>query len=177
MKRMRIFVLLFSGLFLTIGCQDSAPPTEPAAQTEETVSMAKYFAGNNWERDHDRLVEKFVTAVNTKDLDSFMECWWNDPQAVLVLEIGWVIRGWDNIKAGMQQAMSANETFHLEVNYVNRFRVGKNIYAVGVATWSRDDGTFQEVWTDVATLVDGKLVYVMDHAHDLRPFPPQPNFP
>jgi hypothetical protein len=54
-----------------------------------------------WLPDLEELGEKFTSAIANKDLDGFMSCWWNSPDVLLVLENGFVVRGWDNIRAGM----------------------------------------------------------------------------
>ncbi len=112
-----------------------------------------------------------------------MNCFWNSPDLILVLENGWVVRGWDNVRAGVQDMFEAHESLSLEVNEISRFRFGNNVYAVGIATWTRTlkpayggggTTTFVEVWTDVRQKVHGKWVVIMNHPHDLTPFPPQP---
>jgi hypothetical protein len=101
---------------------------------------------------------------------------------ILVLQDGVVVRGWDNIRirAGIQGMMDAHEYLNLEVNEVSRFRLGADVFAVGTATWTMtleeefggETTTFVERWTDVTRKVNGKWVYIVDHAHDLTPFSP-----
>jgi len=170
---MKNFILMFmviGTVLIFFGCENEVQPTESAIEVDETESLEKCFRGNRWEKHHDKLLDKFLTAMNTKDIDTFMECWLKSPDAVLVIEIGWIVQGWDNIRAGVQNMMETTTNLHLEV-------IDRCIYSVGLATWTRDNLIFQEVWTDVATISDGKLVFVMDHAHDLTPFPAQPDFP
>jgi hypothetical protein len=112
-----------------------------------------------------------------------MSCLWNSPDFILVLENGWVVRGWDNARAGLAQMFEAHESLSLIIDEISRFRVGRNVYAVGKATWTRTlkpaygGGTtsFQEVWTDVRQWQwrSGKWVVMVNHPHDLTPFPPQ----
>jgi len=174
--------------FLFIGCQNDMMPTEmqsesiESATDEASESFDKHGHGHGWQRANDRLEEKFLSAIINKDLDKLMSCFWKSPDLVLVLENGWVVRGWDNVRGGVEQMFAANETLDLVVNWQDRFRVGETVYAVGNATWTRTayDGTvtqFDEVWTDARQKVRGKWVIVMNHPHDLTPFPPQPPLP
>lgn len=132
----------------------------------------------DWERAQEELVQRFLTAFADKDVDGVMECFWNSPDVILVLENGLVVRGWENIRAGLQAMIDAHEELNLEVNEVSRFRFGEAVHSIGTATWTRTlkdefgggTTTFVERWTDVSRKVNGKWVYIVDHAHDLTPF-------
>jgi ketosteroid isomerase-like protein len=133
---------------------------------------------DDWEQAQVELGQRFMTAVANKDVDGVMECFWHSPEVVLVLENGTVVRGWQDIRAGVQGMIDAHAQLSLVVNEVSRFRLGDEVHSVGTATWTRTlkeelgggTTTFVERWTDVSRKVDGRWVYVVDHAHDLRPF-------
>ena len=136
---------------------------------------------DNWEQEQVDLAQRLCNAFVNKTVDGVMACFWNSPDAVLVLEDGSVIRGWRNIRDGVQGMIDGHENLGLTVNEVSRFRLGDEVISVGTATWTRTlkeelgggTKTFVERWTDVSRKVDGKWVYVMDHAHDLTPFSAQ----
>jgi ketosteroid isomerase-like protein len=180
MKYLVFFIQIILMGCLMVGCEhDDALPTETRSEIEvRSASAPDRDLEPGWEMAHDQLTEKFLTAIRNKDLDSFMECWWNSPDAILVLENGMVVRGSDNIRAGMGMMMEVHESLDLVIDDISRFRIGGDIFCVGTATWTQTlkpeygGGTvsFQERWTDVSRHVDGELVYTMDHAHDLTPF-------
>jgi hypothetical protein len=108
-------------VFAFVGCGDKDPVsseseegmTAPAG--EFTISATKVggyreTAGADWESAQEELGERFLSAFSNKDLDGFMECFWNSPDAILVLQDGVVVRGWDNIRAGLQGMMDAHES-------------------------------------------------------------------
>ena len=183
MKISVFLILLFSFAFLFVSCENDVQPTESVADQpnenaawQETESLEKSLTG--WEIGVEDMGIRFTEAIANKDLDAFMECWWNSPDVTLVLENGTVVRGWDNIRAGVEMLMDAHIELNLEVDEISRFRLGETVYAVGTATWTRtlkpeyggETTVFTEHWTDAARQIKGQWVYVIDHAHDLTPF-------
>lgn len=185
MKIHLIVILTVFLAFLFMGCEKETPLTQSVPdqelQMEDTESAGLWWG---WEEANIELEKKFTSTIANKDLDGFMSCLWNSPDFILVLENGWVVRGWDNARAGLAQMFEAHESLSLVIDEISRFRVGRNVYAVGKATWTRTlkpaygGGTtsFQEVWTDVRQWQwrSGKWVVMVNHPHDLTPFPPQP---
>jgi ketosteroid isomerase-like protein len=62
----------------------------------------------------------------------------------------------------------------LAIDEVSHIRQGESVFAVGTATYEMKtkEGISQRIterWTDVRRKVDGRWVYVMDHAHALAP--------
>jgi ketosteroid isomerase-like protein len=179
MKISVFLILLFSFAFLFVSCENDVQPTESVADQpnenatwQETESLEKPLTG--WEEANEELGERFLAAFAAKDLDGVMDCFWNSPDLILCLEDGFVVRGWDNVRFGVQMLMDGHDALLLEVNEVSRFRLGANVYSVGTATWTRTANgvttSFVERWTDVARKVNGNWVYITDHAHDLTPF-------
>ncbi len=114
------------------------------------------------------LVNQFTDAMSRKDLDGAMQCFWNDPQLVVVL-YGNTVRGYDAVKGGIAQMFAQNETVKLTVNEISYVGMGDMVMAVGTATYdlkpvNGDSTQLVERWTDLEKKVDGRWVYVMDHA-------------
>jgi uncharacterized protein (TIGR02246 family) len=114
------------------------------------------------------LNQKFAEAMNRKDLDGAMSCFWNSPDLILVLW-GTTVRGYEGVRAGIKQMFDQNESVKLEVNELTFVPVGDMIMAVGTATYylQPKSGPSQKIverWTDLERKIDGRWVYVMDHA-------------
>ncbi len=115
------------------------------------------------------LVNTFTAAMSSKDLDGAMSCFWKSPELVVVL-FGNVERGYDAVRAGIAQMLAQNETVKLTVNEISYVRMGEMIMAVGTATYDLTTGIASEPmqiverWTDLERKIDGRWVYVLDHA-------------
>ena len=177
MKLMTILIFSLMISLVMIGCEDGMQPTEvQESGSFEGASLMKEDWG--WQRAHEELAERFLSAISEKDLDKFMSCWWNSPDVTLVLENGTVVQGWENIRNGMEFLMGACEELNVEVHEITKFRVDNTIYSFGTATWTRvfkpefggQTEVFTERWTDTARKINGQWVYIIDHAHDLTPF-------
>jgi ketosteroid isomerase-like protein len=116
-----------------------------------------------------KLVNRFTEAMSHKDLDGAMACFWNSPDLIVVL-FGNVQRGYDTVRAGIAQMFAQNETVKLVVNEISYVPIGDMIMAVGTATYDLKPiggGPNQQIverWTDLEKKIDGRLVYVLDHA-------------
>ncbi len=104
-----------------------------------------------------------------------MECICNSPDFIFVNEKGEISRGWNKMKVVISRLIKATEWRKLTINEISSFRSGDEVYSLGLATWNfnLNDGSeikFNEVWTDVVKIINVKLVYIVDHAHDLTPF-------
>lgn len=118
------------------------------------------------------LDQAFCSAMSRKDLAGVMRCLWEDPNLVVVLWDATVYRGWDSIRAAVQQLFDAFPAVSLEINEVSHVPVGDGVVAVGTATYElqgRDGSAVRivERWTDLRRQVNGRWVYVLDHAHEL----------
>lgn len=172
MKTKLILILMIAMALVFVSCQNESQPLQSMGdmQNLEGQSLSK-----TWEQAAEDLNEKFTKAMADLDIDAFMECIWNSPDAILVLERGDIVRGWDNIYGGVAGMMATYGKLDLEINRISRFRYGDFVFSVGQATWKRwlpssdfngpPDESFQEVWTDVTRKVKGKWVVVVNHPH------------
>jgi ketosteroid isomerase-like protein len=110
--------------------------------------------------------------MSRKDLDGVMRCLWKDPNLVVVLWDATVYRGWDAIRAAAQQLFDTFPIVRLSIDEVSHVPVGDGVVAVGTATYDLQtkDGSVVRIverWTDLRRQIDGRWVYVLDHAHEL----------
>jgi ketosteroid isomerase-like protein len=118
------------------------------------------------------LDEAFCGAMSRKDLESVMRCLWEDPNLVVVLWDATVYRGPEAIRAAAQQLFDTFAAVHLKIDEVSHVPVGDGVVAVGTATYDLQakDGSavrIVERWTDLRRQINGRWVYVLDHAHEL----------
>lgn len=118
------------------------------------------------------LDQAFCSAMSRKDLDGVMRCLWNDPNLVVVLWDATVYRGSEAIRAAAQQLFDTFPVVRLGIDEVSHVPVGDGVVAVGTATYNLQakDGSavrIVERWTDLRRKIDGRWVYVLDHAHEL----------
>ena len=97
-----------------------------------------------------------------------MSCFWNSPDLLVVL-FGNVQRGYDVVRGGIVQMFEQNETVKLTINEISYVPVGNMVMAVGTATYDlkpKNGPAMQlvERWTDLERKIDGRWVYVLDHA-------------
>jgi uncharacterized protein (TIGR02246 family) len=114
------------------------------------------------------LGRRFTEAMSRKDLDGAMSCFWNSPELIVVL-FGNVQRGYDSVRSGIAAMFEQNETVKLTVNEISYVPIGNLIMAVGTATYDlkpKGGPAMQlvERWTDLEAKIDGRWVYVLDHA-------------
>ena len=116
----------------------------------------------------EELLQRFTEAMSRKDLEGAMSCFWNSPELIVVL-FGNVQRGYDSVRSGIAAMFEQNETVKLTVNEISYVRVGSMVMAVGTATYDlKPKGgpatQLVERWTDLEQKIDGRWVYVLDHA-------------
>jgi len=172
MKIKLIFILLFCVTCLFIGCENEAAPTESIAGTEDAGDLEKGFGYGNWLEGNYALEEKFGTGIMNKDVDLFASCFWNDPNFCFVTATGEVVRGYEANREGIVQLFETFETIEVEVHWIDRWLVGRKVYAVGEASFRMVmyDGTvveYKEVWTDGRMKVKDEWVIFLNHAHML----------
>ena len=114
------------------------------------------------------LVDRFTDAMSRKDLDGAMACFWNSPELIVVL-FGNTQRGYETVRGGIAAMFEQNETVRLTVNEISYVPVGNMVMAVGTATYDlkpKGGPAMQlvERWTDLEQKIDGRWVYVLDHA-------------
>jgi ketosteroid isomerase-like protein len=110
--------------------------------------------------------------MSRKDLEGVMQCLWHDPNLVVVLWDATVYRGWDSVRNAVQQLFDTFPKVSLRIDEVSHVPVGDGIVAVGTATYNLQsaDGSavrIVERWTDLRRKIDGRWMYVLDHAHAL----------
>jgi ketosteroid isomerase-like protein len=106
------------------------------------------------------------------DIEQVMSCFCNSPDVILVAYDGTVFRGFDSIRRAFGQMFAQCGSLSLVIDEVSHISHGENVFAVGTATYEMKttEGISQKIterWTDVRCKVDGRWVYVMDHAHAL----------
>ncbi|MHC4107866.1 MAG: YybH family protein [Planctomycetota bacterium] len=114
------------------------------------------------------LDRRFVDAMSSKDLDAAMACFWNSPDLVVVL-FGNVFRGADAVRSSIAQMFAQNESVKLVINESTSLPAGDAVITVGTATYdlrpaSGPPQQIVERWTDVKRKIDGRWLYVLDHA-------------
>jgi hypothetical protein len=172
MKIKLIFILLVSFTCLFIGCENEAAPTESIAAIEDDGDLEKGRFHKNWLEGNLALEEKFGVGIMNKDVDLFANCFWNDPNFCFVTATGEVVRGYEANREGIVQLFETFETIEVEVHWIDRWLVGRKVYAVGEASFRMVmyDGTvveYKEVWTDGRMKVKGEWVIFLNHAHML----------
>jgi uncharacterized protein (TIGR02246 family) len=120
------------------------------------------------------LDQRFTEGMSRKDIEQVMSCFWNSPDVILVTFDGTVFRGFDNVRKAVEQLFTQSESLSLAIDEVSHIRQGDSVFAVGTATYEMrtKEGISQKIterWTDVRRKVDGRWVYVLDHAHALVP--------
>ena len=118
------------------------------------------------------LDQRFCQAMSEKDLNGVMSCLWNDPNLIVVLFDGTVYRGWDNVREAVGDLFSGFSSVRLEIDEVSHLPLADGAVAVCTATFHLQgaEGSTQRIverWTDVRRKVEGRWVYVLDHAHAL----------
>jgi len=120
------------------------------------------------------LDQRFTGGMSRKDIEQVMSCFWNSPDLIFVIYDGTVFHGFDNVRRAFEQMFAQCEGLSLVIDEVSHIPQGDSVFAVGTATYemTTNEGTSQKIterWTDVRHKVDGRWVYVMDHAHALLP--------
>jgi uncharacterized protein (TIGR02246 family) len=131
-------------------------PVSPRSLTEAEMAEAK---------DLDR---RFCDAMARKDLEAAMACFWDSPDLLVVL-LGQVQRGPAEVREGIRKMFEQNESIKLEVRDITYVRSGDGVIGVGTATFHLQPAggrrqLLVERWSDLRRKVDGRWVYVLDHA-------------
>jgi ketosteroid isomerase-like protein len=125
---------------------------------------------DNWEAANHDLDGRFVAAMSTKDIERAMSCFLDSPDLLAVLW-GKELRGPDQLREAISNLFAAYDEIALSIDRVQEFRSGDSVFAVGQATYTLikagKASRLTEIWTDVRHEVNGRWVYVMDHAEAL----------
>jgi len=114
------------------------------------------------------LDRRFCEAISRKDLDAAMACFWDSPDLVAVIA-GDVQKGPAAVRNGIKELFAQNESLRMVVNEITYLRSGDGIIGVGTATIDLKPMNGQrqlmvERWSDLRRKIDGRWVYVLDHA-------------
>ena len=115
------------------------------------------------------LDRRFVEAYNQRNSEAFMEAFWKSPNLLVVLYDGTVYRGWEELREATEKFLAGLESAHVEIVEITHVPVGDAVLAVGTATYQLQpkEGPLQRFtgrWSDVRRKVEGRWVYVHDHA-------------
>lgn len=134
------------------------------------MSAAAVIRIDDWEIGNHELDERFLTAMAEKDVDAAMSCFIDSPELVAVIW-GNEYRGPTQLKEAMTTLFEQYDEIALIIDRVHEFRSGDSVIAVGQATYTLRKGEVQsklsEIWSDVRRKVNGRWVYVLDHAEVL----------
>ena len=114
------------------------------------------------------LDKAFCAAMSNKDLEGVMACLLNSPDLVVVL-YGKVLRGPEQVRAEVAAMFETMRALALDINNVQYVSSGDGVIAVGTATYQfiprlGAPSTLVERWTDLRRCINGRWVYVLDHA-------------
>jgi ketosteroid isomerase-like protein len=102
-----------------------------------------------------------------KNVDAAMSCFLDSADLAVVLW-GNEMRGPEPVRAAITRLFGEYDEVRLEIDRVTEFPAGDAVMAIGQATYSLTKGgkvkVMTEVWTDVRRKVNGRWVYVLDHA-------------
>ena len=125
---------------------------------------------DHWETENHELDGRFVAAMSAKDVDRAMSCFSDGPDLAVVLW-GKEFRGHEQVREAISKMFAAYDEVTLTIDHVREFRMGDSVLAVGQATYTLkkagEVNRLTEAWTDVRQKVNGRWVYVMDHAEVL----------
>jgi len=108
--------------------------------------------------------------VKNKDVNGAMSCFLDSPDLVAVLW-GNEFRGPEQLRQAIVGMFNGYDETTLSVDRVREFCSGDVVLSVGQATYSfkkaGEESKLAEIWTDVRRVVNGRWVYVLDHAEAL----------
>jgi uncharacterized protein (TIGR02246 family) len=133
-----------------------AKPVSPQSLSDAELAEAK------------KLDRRFCDALARKDLEAAMACFWDSPDLLVVL-YGQIQHGPAEVRAGIRKLFKQNESIKLEVNDITYVRSGDGVIGVGTATFHMQSTSGRrqlmvERWSDLRRKIDGRWVYVLDHA-------------
>ena len=135
--------------------------------TGETTPMSSEALRANQELD-----QRFCDAMSKMDIEQVMTCFWDSPDFIFVGTDGTVVLGADGLRKSVEDWFAQCESLRLVIDEVRHVPVADSVFAVGTATYTiggKDASvqTLTERWTDVRRQIDGRWIYVLDHAHAL----------
>ena len=163
MKNVFRATLIALATVFVAGC--SNPPAPQGPTDTELIAAA------------DELDRQFIEAYNNGDVDAMMALYWNSPELAVYLPGEMVVTGYDQVQATFAKAFEMGADATLELNDSKNIVFGSAVLGHGLWTWTMtvpdsEPVTGQGRYTDMKVMVDGKMVYVSDHAS--MPMPPMP---
>jgi ketosteroid isomerase-like protein len=135
------------------------------------MSICTTPAIDQWEIANNDLDRRFLSAMSRKDVAGAMSCFIDGPDLVAVLW-GKEFRGPQQLPEAISSLFNEYDEIVLTIDRVRKFRAGDSVLAVGQATYTLKKAgvvsRLTEIWTDVRREVNGRWVYVMDHAEALQ---------
>jgi len=124
--------------------------------------------------DNQELDRLFCDGISNKNIKQVMNCIWDSPDFIVVSADGQVSFGSENFRKINEEWFSQFENINLVIDEIRHIPVNEYVFAVGKATleMTGKDGSkvkFNEIWTDVRKKINGRWVYLLDHAHALPP--------
>ncbi len=125
---------------------------------------------DDWVTANEELDRRFLAAMANKDVQGAMSCFLDGPDLVAVLW-GKEFRGPEELRQAIVGLFNEYDEIALAIDRVREFPSGDTVLAVGQATYTFKKGPqvtkLTEIWTDVRRQVNGRWVYVLDHAEAL----------
>ena len=125
---------------------------------------------DDWEGANYALDRSFLAAMSSKDVDRALSCFLDSSDLVVVLW-GKKMRGPEQFRGAITKLFDSYDEIRLDIDRVTQLPSGDAVIAVGQATYSLKKAgkttKVTEVWTDVRRKVNGRWVYVLDHAEVL----------
>ena len=114
------------------------------------------------------LDRRFIDAMNRKDLEAAVACFWDHPDVVLVA-FGKVLRGIEAVRRYTAELFAQNESIRIETKNVTYRQAGDGVVGAGTAVFhlqtpAGSPRLMIECWSDLRRKIDGRWVYVLDHA-------------
>ena len=115
-----------------------------------------------------RLDARFCEAMSNMDVETVLDCFLDSSDLVVVAD-GNILRGQAAVRRFLTDLFRKSRNVHMQINEVTHWNMGETVLAAGSATFELEalDGsksTFQGCWTDARQKVDGRWVYILNHA-------------
>jgi ketosteroid isomerase-like protein len=144
-------------LFVLSLAQYSCDKQQKEVNTDELISSANELDRN------------FSEAYNQGDLEKIMSLYWNSPDLYSYMPGNMVTHGFEETKQSFMEDFKNNAGAKLELHDIKNTVYGDAVVGHGTFTWTlaiegQEPIVSKGRYTDVKTMKDGKMVYVIDHA-------------
>lgn len=141
------------------------------AKKDATPSTADLMAAAN------ELDSLFLVAFNSGDAEAIMKLHWNNPDLRAYPPGEMQVNGFDAVKAGYVRDFALSKGAKLEYTNANNIPFADGVVGYGTFKWTMpmegaEPMVFDERYTEVKAMKDGKLVIIVDHTS--MPMPPPP---